>query len=169
MKRLLLLLALNMSVIIVSAVEPLGKMLTLHTDQEIAVINKRQLGRDLSITGSLAELSKKNAMNITWVGFDRTTAELIKSIGLNPIKMVMIEALVDNYFYFERLQVSPSYDFVMTFRSGGKPKPDAARVLKLTEAFFIPHKKEKYDMNISQPENWGKVLFGKADQEKNNK
>ena len=154
---------------IASAVEPLGKMLTLHTDEEIAVIAKRHLGRDLSITGTLAELSKTNAMNITWAGFDRTMSELIKFIGLNPKKMVMIEALGANYFYFERLKVSPSYDLVMTFQSGRKPTPDAARSLKLTRAFFIPHKDEKYNMNITQPEHWGKVLFGKADPEENHK
>jgi hypothetical protein len=154
-----------MLALIASAVEPLSKMPTLHTDQEIVAIAKRHLGRELLITGTLDELSKKNAMSITWGGFDRTLAELRKTIGLNPMKIVMIEGGGMQYLYFERLQVSPSYDLVMTFQSGRKPKPDAARPLKLTRAFFTPHKDEKYGMNISQPERWGKVLFGKVDPE----
>jgi len=169
MKHSLLLLALSMLALIASAVEPLSKMPTLHTDQEIVAIAKRHLGRELLITGTLDELSKKNAMSITWGGFDRTLAELRKTIGLNPHKMAFIEGHGVNYYYFERLQVSPSYDLIITFKSGRKPKPDAARPLKLTTAFFIPHKDEKYGMNISQPENWGKVLFGKAAPEENNK
>lgn len=169
MKRLLLLLALNMSVMITSADEPQSKMPTLHTDQEIVAIAKRHLGRDLSITGSVDDLSKKNAMSITWAGFDRTMADMGKTIGLNPHKMAFIEGHGVNYYYFERLQVSPSYDLIITFKSGRKPKQDAARSLLLTRAFFIPHKDEKYGINISQPDHWGKVLFGKADPEENNK
>jgi hypothetical protein len=160
MKLLLKILSLSIATILATAAEPPGISPDLHTDQEIVAIAKRHLGKDLSITGTLDDLSKKNVMNITWDGFDRTMAELIKSIGLNPVKMVTIEGLGVNYFYFERLKVSPGYDLVLTFRSGLKRKPDGARPLKLTIAFFIPHKDEKYDMNISQPERWGKIIFG---------
>jgi len=160
MKLLLKIQSLSIATILATAAEPPGISPDLHTDQEIVAIAKRYLGRELLITGALDELSKKNAMSIIWDGFDRTLVELRKTIGLNPMKMVMIEGGGMQYLYFERLQVSPGYDLVLTFRSGLKRKPDGARPLKLTIAFFIPHKDEKYDMNISQPERWGKIIFG---------
>lgn len=171
MKHLFRILALCVSLMNASAVDPVNKIPTLHTDQEIVVIAKRHLGRELVITGTLDELSKKNAMSIGWNGFSNELVELRKKIGLNPTQEVLIEGSGTNHFYFDRLQVSPSYDLVMTFMAEKKRKPDGARAffLILREAFFIPHKEEKYASIMVDSRKWGKVLFGKANPEENKK
>jgi len=81
MNNLFRILALCVSLLNACAVDPVNKIPTLHTDQEIVVIAKRHLGRELVITGTLYELSKNNAMSIGWNGFSNELVELRKKSG----------------------------------------------------------------------------------------
>jgi hypothetical protein len=59
----------------------------------------------------------------------------------------------------------------MTFIAEKMRKPDGTRAFFLTlrEAFFIPHREEKYASIMGDSRKWSKVLFGKANPEENKK